>query len=499
MADYMNLSNNCPRPRLSGSDSSPTNPFIPVPPNPTFTRTPLSDEKTALILNIATAQKSFTGIEKKLPVFVWIHGGSLLFGSANYGIYDTVNLVSHSKAVGLPILAVSINYRLGLGGFLASAKIAEELKRDGFAGNGNFGFTDQKVALDWVQKYISNFGGDPNNVTVVGQSAGGVCIGHHMASSHPMKFHRAVCMSGFGTTLRALSLEDHENLFDSTCRYFCIDSHVTDALDRLRQVDQQVLADADPIIQGVPAGTGNPWWFYAHKPQEMTAAPSWVKSFIFGDVHDEGVIFILNLMKDTYDTVRSTLMQEVQDENFLNAVFNEYGITSDLTQNVLLDSVCTMAADTVFKIQNYEAGIVNQRLREEGALFKYHFDQRSRIHNALEGKSYHGFDVIYLFRDLDTALTEVERAMGSDLQTAWLQFVHGQPPWQKGRNIGLWKVWGSDSQVKTETEQQDEPARHYSRFKRVLQLGAGGLWEKYMKGLDSLVMKRGNSGKFEQM
>ena len=58
-----------------------------------------------------------------------------------------------------------------------------------------------------------------------------------------MKFHRAVCMSGLGTTLRAISLEDHENLFQSTCRYFSIDSHAPDALDRLRQLDQQVLAD----------------------------------------------------------------------------------------------------------------------------------------------------------------------------------------------------------------------------------------------------------------
>ena len=56
---------------------------------------------------------------------------------------------------------MSINYRLGLGGFLAGAKIAEELKRDGFAGNGNFGFTDQKVALEWVQRYIENFGETP--------------------------------------------------------------------------------------------------------------------------------------------------------------------------------------------------------------------------------------------------------------------------------------------------------------------------------------------------
>lgn len=476
------------------------NPFIPVPPNPTFTRTPISDEKSALVLNIATTQQVSAKPEKrKLPVLVWIHGGSLLFGSANYGIYDTVNLASHSKAVGLPIVAVSINYRLGLGGFLASAKIAEELDRDGFAGNGNFGFTDQKVALDWVQRYIEIFGGDPHNVTVVGQSAGGVSIGHHMASNHPMKFHRAICMSGLGTTLRAMSLEDHEKLFLNTCRYFDIDAHASDVLHRLRQVDQQVLADADSIIQGTQAGTGNPCldgWFYAHDPQELTEAPSWVKSFMLGDVHDEGVIFILSLRNDTYDTVRATLMEHVQDESFLNTVFNEYDITPDLEQDILINRVCAMAADAVFKIENYQTGIVNKHLREEGALFKYHFDQRSRIHNALEGKSYHGFEVIYLFRNLDSELNEPESAMGSDLQTAWLRFLYGQAPWEKETDTSLWKIWGPNSAEKIETEEQDEPIRHYSRFKRILSLGSGGLWGKYLKGLDALIMKRGNAGKF---
>ena len=221
----------------------------------------------------------------------------------------------------------------------------------------------------------------------------------------------------------------------------------------------------------MPAGTGNPCldgWFYAHDPQELTEAPSWVKSFMFGDVHDEGVIFILNLRNDTYDAVRATLMKHVQDRSFLNSVFNEYGIAPGLAQHELLKRVCTMAADAVFKIENYQTGIVNKRLRDEGALFKYHFDQRSRIHNALQGKSYHGFDVIYLFRNLDTELNEAERAMGSGLQTAWLRFVYGQAPWQKETDTSLWKIWGPDCQEQIETEEQDERIRHYSRFNRVI-------------------------------
>lgn len=471
-----------------------------MPANPTFTRTPISDEKTALVLNIATAASPETK-NGKIPVFVFIHGGSLLFGSANYGIYDTVNLASHSKSIGLPLVIVSLNYRLGLGGFLAGAKIGAELKEDGFAGNGNFGFTDQKVALDWVQRYIFNFGGDPDNVTVVGQSAGGVSIGHQMASNYPMKFHRAICMSGLGTTLRPMAMKDHEALFEDTCRYFSIDPHAPDALDELRKVDQQVLADSDHIIQGVPSGTGNPCldgWYYAHDPQELTPAPAWLDSFLLGDVHDEGLIFFMNLMKDTYQTVRQTILDAVQDDSFVDAVFNEYGITPDLPQKEFLHKVCFMAADAVFTMENFKTANVNTRLRENGALFKYHFDQRSRLHNALEGTAYHGYDVLYLFRNLDNEFNEEEKAMASDLQTAWIRFAYGEAPWLKEGDASLWKIWGPDSQQRIETDAQDEPVRRYSRFRRLEALGAGGLWEKYFKGLDSLVMKRGNAGKFEK-
>ena len=453
-------------------------------------------------MNVVTPHHSATVHHgKKHPVFAWIHGGSLLYGSSNYGAYDTVNLVSHSVAIGLPIVVVSFNYRLGLGGFLASSKIAKELKQDGFSGNGNFGFTDQAVALDWVQKYIGQFGGDLNNVTVVGQSAGAVSIGHHLAANHPMKFHRAVCMSGLGSTLRTLSMEEHEALFNATCRYFSIDAQASDALDLLRKVDQQVLANADHIIQGVPSGTGNPCqdgWFYAHDPQEVTEAPHWLRSFMIGDVHNEGVIFVLNLWNNTYDTVRSTLLEHIQDEKFLDSVFNEYGVTSELPKSEFIEKVCNMGADAVFKIQNFETALVNKRLREEGhALFKYHFDQRSRLDNILNGKAYHGFDVIYLFGNLDSKLNKEERQMAHDFASAWINFTYGQAPWQRDDRISYWKLWGPNCQQKVVTKEADEFAHCFSRFERLLALGTGGLWQKYVAALDYLVMKRGNLGKFE--
>lgn len=446
---------------------------------------PNVDEKTALNLNVVTPQYPAPH-GKKFPVMAWVHGGSLIFGSASYSIYDGVNLVSQSIAIGSPIIMVSFNYRLGLGGFLASSKIADELKQDGFAGNGNFGFTDQKVAMEWVQKYIAQFGGDPDNVTAVGQSAGGISIGHHMVANEPMKFNRAVCMSGLGSTLRPRTLQEHENLFDAACRHVSIDPRSSDVLDQLRGVDQQALADADNVIQKVTAGTGNPCddgWFYARSPNDVTEAPNWLKSFLIGDVHDEGVVFVENLQYDTFDTVRSTMLAHVVNETFVDTVLDLYHIHAGVTGQDLIDRVCDMGADAVFKIQNYETALVNRRLQVEKTLVKYHFDQRSRLPNILQDKAYHGIDVLYLFGNLTNKFNEDELAMTLDFQSAWIHFVNGQTPWQS--DYGIWKIWGPNSLERVEKERGDEAVRHYSRFKLLLALGTvDHLWERYLEAMD---------------
>ncbi|KAJ5098808.1 para-nitrobenzyl esterase [Penicillium argentinense] len=452
--------NNCPCPK--GTDAE--NPYFPVPANPNFIHQPQVDEKTALILNIVTPtqtspQNKDAGREK-YPVLIWIHGGSLLYGSANYGMYDAVNFVSHSVEIGWPVLVVNFNYRLGLGGFLASEQISEELKRDGFAGNGNFGFTDQKVASEWVAKYIASFGGDPDNVTAFGQSAGAISIGHQMAAREPMRFHRAICMSGLGSTLLPRSLEEHQAIFAATCRYFEIDEHAPDVLDQLRRIPEQMMADADHIIQGVPSGTGNSCfdgWFYAHEPWEIEPAPPWIRSFMLGDVHDEGVIFQVNIREDTFETIRETLLEQVQDAFFVDAVLLEYGITPELSHEDLVEKASIMGAEAVFKIHNYKTALVNTQLRSQ--LFKYHFDQRSRLPNILKGLAYHGIDVLYLFMNLDNKLSNSERTMSRDLASAWIKFAWGQAPWESGTEHGPWELWGPDSKEQVETEEEDEAER----------------------------------------
>lgn len=130
-----------------------------------------------------------TGIsQEKKAVLVWIYGGGLSSGSANCAIYDGEEMAKKG------ILFVSINYRVGVLGFMAHQELSSQLPHHV---SGNYGILDQIEALRWVQKNIAAFGGDRNNITIAGQSAGAFSVNALIAS--PLAkglFHKAIAQSG---------------------------------------------------------------------------------------------------------------------------------------------------------------------------------------------------------------------------------------------------------------------------------------------------------------
>jgi para-nitrobenzyl esterase len=150
---------------------------------------PLSED--CLYLNVWAQNKA-----KKQPVFVWIYGGGLSSGSANCAIYDGEEMARKG------VVFVSINYRVGVMGFMAHPELSKE---SGYDASGNYGFLDQIAALKWIKTNIDAFGGDPDNVTIAGQSAGSFSVNALIAS--PLAkglFHKAIAQSG-GLLSRLLS------------------------------------------------------------------------------------------------------------------------------------------------------------------------------------------------------------------------------------------------------------------------------------------------------
>jgi para-nitrobenzyl esterase len=130
------------------------------------------------------------------PVMVWVHGGSFVSGSGAGGLYRGGMLAREGDVV-----VVTINYRLGLLGFLAHPALDDPgqvwLHDEKWSGFGNWGLADQVAALQWVQDHIADFGGDPDNVTLFGESAGGMSVSALLAVPAARGlFHRAIVESG---------------------------------------------------------------------------------------------------------------------------------------------------------------------------------------------------------------------------------------------------------------------------------------------------------------
>ncbi len=145
---------------------------------------PRWDEAGCLTLNVTTPATDAA----RRPVMFWIHGGAFVNGAGSSPIYDGVKFAEHGDVV-----VVTVNYRLGAFGFLH----LDEVFGSAFAGSGNLGLLDQIAALEWVRDNIAAFGGNPDDVTVFGESAGAMSIGALLGMPCAQGlFHRAVLQSG---------------------------------------------------------------------------------------------------------------------------------------------------------------------------------------------------------------------------------------------------------------------------------------------------------------
>ena len=220
------------------------------------------DENAAedcLYLNVWAPSGAKAG--DKLPVVVWIYGGAFNVGSASSAIY------SGAPLAGKGVIYVAANYRLGLFGFLAHPELTAESGRNA---SGNWGFLDQVEALKWVQRNVAAFGGDPNNVTLVGQSAGSMSINNLQAS--PLArglFHRVYGMSGAtveggaGGGAPLAQAEAQGVKLQQAVKAASIADLRNYAPDRLTALAQQAQVRAGPAIDG---------WYLPKTTSEIFAA-----------------------------------------------------------------------------------------------------------------------------------------------------------------------------------------------------------------------------------
>ncbi len=194
-----------------------------------------------LSLNIWSPQAA-----RDAPVIVWIHGGSLVAGSSKEVYYDGAAWAREGAVV------VTINYRLGVLGYLAHPDISAESP----AGiSGNYGLMDQIQALRWVQQNIAAFGGDPSNVTVAGESAGGLSVLYLMSS--PLAkglFHKAIAQSAYMISAPELKTARHGMPAAETVGATLARNLQAPSLRVLRSMNAQTLTDSSVMAGFAPFG-----------------------------------------------------------------------------------------------------------------------------------------------------------------------------------------------------------------------------------------------------
>ena len=212
-----------------------------------FNRNLSTGDEDCLYLNIYVPKNQNSLNKNKFPVMYWIHGGSNIWGAGSD--YDFSNLATSQQ-----VIVVTINYRLGLFGWFASPFFAET--SEGLDKSYNFGHLDIIKGLEWVNQNISSFGGDKNNVTIFGESAGGSNTLTMIAS--PLAeglFHKAISQSGYVSSYsteyaESISELSSKNIFAEDIKYLTDSNEIVDYLQGLTQTEvyEKYIATAEKYV-----------------------------------------------------------------------------------------------------------------------------------------------------------------------------------------------------------------------------------------------------------
>ena len=364
----------------------------------------VKQSEDCLTLNVWTPASYRPGA--KLPVMVWIHGGSFTGGSGSNFIYDGTHFAQKG------VVLVTVNYRLGRLGFFAHPALVAEQPGAPLA---NYGMMDNLAALKWVKANITAFGGDPTNVTAFGESAGGILINDLMASPQAKGlFAKAISESGFGR-IPGLPMADAEKVGVDYAAGFGVTGSGPEALKALRALSAEQLSkpagQVTPILDGKVLPEGPAAAFAAGRELKVP--------YIAGGNSWEASLFPKNTPLDRSGPLRDKLIAA-------------YGAPADL-MNVQWD-LGTEAA-----VVEPDRLLARLHTRNGQKAWVYYFSyvpaaQRAAVHGLS-----HGGEIIYVFDNVPdkpmtlgtrtiAAATPEDRKISGEAMAYWVAFAKASDP-----------------------------------------------------------------------
>jgi para-nitrobenzyl esterase len=395
----------------------------PCPQTGLFGDASLVGDEDCLSLNVYTPETVGGG---PLPVMVWIHGGAFEKGNGHEnGWYDGSELV---RAGG--VVVVTVNYRIGALGFLADAAFGDGTQTSRV---GNFGLLDQQAALRWVHDNIAELGGDPGDVTLFGESAGGMSICTHLvAPSSAGLFHRAIIQSG-PCGLFTASRSDAQSQADTLADALGCDGSDRAACLRGKSVDQ--LVRALPPKAGFFFGPGVNWGpvvdgdlLPEFEPAAFERGQVAKVPVLLGTNRDEGALFtfLANFTAIDDDGYAAILAAEPGTAAHVSAIRQRYP-SSDYPSPAA--ALAATLADRAFVCP--ARGVARAlTARSEAPVFMYHFTYEASRSPFGSLGVVHTAEISFVFGNpmIGGALNETDRTVVRTVMGSWTRFVATNSP-----------------------------------------------------------------------
>lgn len=381
-----------------------------------------------LFLNVLAKQ----GVSNA-PVMVWIHGGALMTGSGSEPMYDGTKLAQRG------VVVVSVNYRLGVLGYLAHPQLSAESK-DNLS--GNYGLLDQIEALRWVKRNIAAFGGDPSNVTIAGESAGALSVMYLMASP-PARglFHKAIAQSAYMISTPELKQARFGEVSAEAIGTRILSSLGAQDLAALRAIDPEKLRDAAAQAGYFPLGTIDGRVL----PRQLV------------DVFDRGEQARVPILAGfNSGEIRSLRMLAppvpANAVTYETAIRERYGDLADQFLKLypsaqLEDSILATARDALYGWTSERLVSKQTALGQSG--FLYLFDHGYPAAEAAGLHAFHASELPYVFGTADRTpslwpkvpSTPAETKLSDAMLDYWTSFVRSGEPSAAGQ--ARWPAYGS--------------------------------------------------------
>ena len=393
-------------------------------PSPT---TELSED--CLYLSIWTAAQSE---DERRPVMVWIHGGALTRGTGSNPVYDGTALAKKG------VILVTVNYRLGPFGYLAHPALSAESEH---GSSGNYGVLDQIAALEWVRDNIALFGGDPDRVTIFGESAGSWSVNALQAT--PLAkglFHRVIGQSGglFSglPQLRSSEGGSAESTGVGLAKRLGIEGN--DAAAQLRAVPAKTLL-AEAFKPGAFRTAGNvDGWVFPKQPADIFRAGEQADvPVIVGSNRDEATTLSGGFMPTT-----RTALERIVEARFASIkddFFEVYAVKSDEdARRAFID----FFSDQVFAWQMQTWARLMASVKSPAYLY---FFTHAPPHPEKERYgAYHAAEIAYAFDNLDKLgyeLTDEDHRLADAISDYWVAFAATGNPNPQGSSLPQWPLF----------------------------------------------------------